>query len=141
MNNYPPGVTGFEDHFGPSSEHEEYRECTSTADLQVVPVDVNLQAIAGDLYRAEKDRIVMSPFGQTIVPDYVNAVTDAVVRLNKAVRLLYSVEDWPCPFGGEVEVAYFSDHSEWTCPVCGHEYRNATDEPDPDREYEAMGDR
>ena len=137
LSNYPPGVTGREPEIaGPLSEREEWRECDATASLLIVPVDVDLASIARDLYQAEKDRIEWVSIGDgplaTARTDnltgYVAAVEDAVVRLNKSVRLLYEAEDITCPFGGEVDVAHHHDGSTWTCPVCRTDYFEAKPE-------------
>lgn len=120
--NMPPGVTGREDHFGPEAEHEEWRECNADASLLIVPVDVDLKAIAREMADARK---AMEEGKAKTLIEYTKLMGDYLGgegRLWLALRLLYEAEDIPCPFAGEVEVAYYSTTANWTCPVCRTEY-------------------
>lgn len=96
LSNYPPGVTGNEDHFGPRSEYPYHMTCeTSPAEIWVLPkreMDAD-----SDLRIAGKGAIAV-------------------------LKRMELVEVYQCPFEGEVDVQEWNYTITWECPLCGAEH-------------------
>jgi hypothetical protein len=107
LSNYPPGVTGREDYFGPRWEGPMDMRCSREATLPVLTVEMRERI--GDAINGNIPRKI----GLLVALDHDLPTVDVI-----------------CPFEGEVDVSIFTFTMEWTCPVCGYEHS----EPLPDQD-------
>jgi hypothetical protein len=99
LSNYPPGVTGNEDYFGPNHEYEKEVECLAEgADVFIIPTDLI------DAYRS------------------VRHDAELLRRWAMAVVGTEKVDIFQCPFVGPVNVQVWNHQDTWVCPMCGKEH-------------------
>lgn len=111
--NFPPGVTGREDAFGPSWEGDAERTCGFKG-VSVEIISDRLKDACAQLVRAQDRQRTGDTPGR-----FDLTLEQAATRLAFAARIPYDEVDMDeCPFEGTVDLARFSDGLYWTCPLC-----------------------
>lgn len=96
LSNYPPGVTGNEDHFGPRSEYPTYVTCEQgPVELYVLP----------KYYMEARSELRKVGLGAVAV-----------------LARMELVDVYQCPFEGEVDVQEWNYTITWECPLCGTQH-------------------
>jgi hypothetical protein len=129
--NYPPGVTGREDVFGPQAERTMSKDCDNEEWWPVLLGDDAagwVQHVANLVeHGADADKIAANVAKMKEAIDGCQRVTDN----DEAVQ---------CEFSGDVDVQIWSGSMTWTCPRCGKEHDDEFEDegPDPDDERDRM---
>jgi hypothetical protein len=129
--NYPPGVTGNEYEIAGAPVAGLEVEC-HVEGVTVVPIEV-----ARGHLRWMKDWATLSWLTKDLATEKIRPMTGdervdrikvqveaALADLEKAMR----PGDEECGFSGEVDAEWFGNVRRWTCPWCGAEHEDDTDD-------------